>query len=308
MQADLLDREALDAIHFQLMAGQIETAMDKLVRRMRSHRSNQTRDRWEEFVSKTVMSHPIRAFIHRDPCTRRSFSRPLGLADDAVMLDMLSRGAVDEVDPVARSLFAFIANRPLAQAIRNRTQTMADQIEETVKRHPDARILALAAGHLRELDRVRSVNGAICGQIIALDPDAECLATVEHDYAGRGVRTLHAPVEHFMDGLFDDLCNFDLVYAPGLISYLPEAVAATLCEKMFAALKPGGRMLLANFVPDIPDVGYMESFMDWHLVYRDEAAMLALVDGLPWDRIDKMQTWHDDTRNIVFLSVERREK
>jgi hypothetical protein len=35
-------------------------------------------------------------------------------------------------------------------------------------------------------------------------------------------------------------------------------------------LKPGGRLLVANFLHDLPNVGYMESFMGWPLIYRSD--------------------------------------
>ena len=33
-------------------------------------------------------------------------------------------------------------------------------------------------------------------------------------------------------------------------------------------LKENGRLLIANFMPSNPDMGYMEAFMGWELLYR----------------------------------------
>jgi len=46
--------------------------------------------------------------------------------------------------------------------------------------------------------------------------------------------------------------------AAGLFDYLLQRLAQRLTRAMFDLLHPGGRMLVTNFVPLIPDIGYME--------------------------------------------------
>jgi predicted SAM-dependent methyltransferase len=55
--------------------------------------------------------------------------------------------------------------------------------------------------------------------------------------------------------------NLDFVYAAGLYNYLSQPFTTCLSKIMFDMLRPGGRLLLANFVPDHLEVGYMETFM-----------------------------------------------
>ncbi len=38
----------------------------------------------------------------------------------------------------------------------------------------------------------------------------------------------------------------------------------------------GGMLLIANFTPDSHGRGYMEAFMDWQLIYRDESQLYSL--------------------------------
>jgi hypothetical protein len=45
--------------------------------------------------------------------------------------------------------------------------------------------------------------------------------------------------------------------------------------------RPGGMMLIPNFLTGVRDSGYMEAFMDWRLIYRNHADMLVLAAGLP---------------------------
>lgn len=293
----------LDRIH----AGHVADAMGELAIGLFKHRAGQSCDEWKYFVGRTVLAHPIREFIHRDPFTYRSFSKPRGYAGDAVMLDMIYRGWPDDLsgkDAAAQPLLDYTTNRPAPCAVRNRAQTLAELIDETAQRRNDARILALASSHLREVEQMRNETDIFRGEIVALDQDAESLAVVERDYASRGVRTLHASIKHLLAGKID-LRGFDLVYAASLFDYLPQPIAKALCERMFDMLDPGGRMLVANFVPNIPDVGYMESFMDWHLVYRDEVAMRDLAATIPRERIADLDLSFDGTGNIAYLSVMR---
>ena len=53
-----------------------------------------------------------------------------------------------------------------------------------------------------------------------------------------------------------------------LNSRLQEKVAVKLTSLMFRMLRPGGKVLLTNFLPTVVDAGYMESFMGWDLIYR----------------------------------------
>jgi SAM-dependent methyltransferase len=301
----LLDKQGLDAYHEQLREGQIADAWGGLVIDLFKYRAEHSTTNWESFVTDTVRKHPICEFMYRDPFTHRSFIKPRGYAGDAVMLDMIYLNHFRTDDPIANTLLAYARSRPAPCAIKSRLRTLASHIDEAMLTRPNARILALAAGHLREIELTESFNGKFDCEIVALDQDAESLAVVERDYAGRCVHTLHASIRHLLAGKLD-LRGFDLVYAAGLLDYLTQPIAAALCQRMFAMLNPGGRMLVANFVPDIPDVGYMESFMDWQLIYRDEATMRDLAASLPRERIEASDVWLDDTRNIVYLTVKAR--
>ncbi|MCX6608929.1 MAG: hypothetical protein NTV52_35790 [Acidobacteria bacterium] len=70
-------------------------------------------------------------------------------------------------------------------------------------------------------------------------------------------------------------------------------------------LKPGGKVWVANFVPDISDVGFMEAIMDWWLIYRDAAAMSGLAaTGLAGcTDVASTRTFHETEHNVVFLEA-----
>ena len=97
--------------------------------------------------------------------------------------------------------------------------------------------------------------------------------------------------------------QFDFVYAAGLFDYLNAAAAGALTRRMFEMTRPGGAMLIPNFLVGARDSGYMESFMDWRLIYRDHADMQAMADGLPATQIADCQIFDDDDDTITFLLV-----
>jgi hypothetical protein len=82
--------------------------------------------------------------------------------------------------------------------------------------------------------------------------------------------------------------------------------ARRLTANLFRHVAAGGRLLLANFAPSLPDIGYLETCMDWRLIYRDEADLAAMIDEIPFDAIRDVRTYRDSSGHIVFIAVDRR--
>lgn len=61
-------------------------------------------------------------------------------------------------------------------------------------------------------------------------------------------------------------------------------------------------MVLANFLPNIPYIGYMEALMDWWLIYRSETEMQTLVTGIK-QHIQGSHLFRDPDENIVFMEI-----
>ena len=109
-----------------------------------------------------------------------------------------------------------------------------------------------------------------------------------------------------------NLGDFDLVYSTGLFDYLQQTTAQRLTSAMFEMLRPRGRLLVANFLPGIRDIGYMESFMDWKLIYRTRQEMLEVSAEHPPGRDPRHPDLHrgkqnaDEKQNIIFLQITKR--
>ena len=85
---------------------------------------------------------------------------------------------------------------------------------------------------------------------------------VARDYGHLGIRTLPGSVRQILSGK-TKTGRYDFVYAAGLFDYLSGPVAAALTCRMFEKTRPGGMMLIPNFLTGGRDAGYMEAFMDW---------------------------------------------
>ena len=150
-------------------------------------------------------------------------------------------------------------------------------------------------------------------EVVLFEQDKNALAhafrrltpSVDARFPGR-VRLvfLHDSIKRLLrDGsLFGPFGKFDLIYSAGLYDYLPDGLARRLTARLLQMLRPSGRLVIANFVPGGSGRGYMELFMDWTLVLRNEAAMrdLSFAAGAA-----QVNTFHDPHRNVVYVEVER---
>ena len=166
------------------------------------------------------------------------------------------------------------------------------------------RILSLACGHLREAQRSEAVRVKAVGEIVAVDQDPLSLEVVARESNGARVTPVKASIRRFLvdPSIYGD---FDLVYSAGLYDYLDDDTAKRLTSNMFEALRPGGTLVVANFAPELLDIGYMEAIMDWQLIYRDERGVARFCDDLPGDQIREQKMERDSGGNVVYLTVRK---
>ena len=265
---------------------------------------------WKAFAKLEAVRHPVMEIMHLCPMTRRSFHKPRGYAGDAVMIDHIyglgeAKSAPHPATLEGQVYFATM-NSASVKAVRFRRVILAKLIDETVQRAGDgqAKILSIAAGHLREAELSQAVREKRVGELVALDQDLESLTVVNRDYAGHNIRTVHGTVRQLIGGKAK-FSGCDLVYAAGLFDYLEQPVGKRLVEHMFDMVNPGGKIMVANFTHDIPDVGYMEAMMDWWLIYRSQEQVADLFSGLPQDRIGNLEIFCDPDRNIIFATADK---
>lgn len=279
-------------------------AIEQLEQQLRHLKDDET-----DLLALAVGARPAMPTPRVLPFPRRR-ERPMGEgAGNAVLMDYLY--GIDSTlrsllpDGPTEELFRYASSAPAARALRSRRQLLAREIDRSCDPlNGQARILCVGCGHLREADLARSLRHGQFRAFTALDAQVLSLQTVEASYAALGIRTQLCTLDDLFYGR-QDLCHFDLIYSPGLYEVLDEQDARDLTRNLFARLLPGGRLLMGNFLPGVPNIAYLEGLLDWHPHYRNDAALLDLLLGIPYNDIGGARVFHDPGNCVAFLEVTR---
>lgn len=299
----------LNEIAARLRAGDTLGGMQSLIDDMRLIRSRMSSDEWRDLSKDVIQRHDIAKLVFQCPLTRRSSEKPRGYAGDAELLDHIYGLGAAALAPhpatLAGQLYFYTVNSPACRAVRRRREILAEQIEAVVASTPHRpEILSLACGHLREAELSDALARGDIARFVALDQDEDSLLVVEDAYGPLGVEARVGTVRSVI-GRKTRYENFDFVYAAGLFDYLADPIGQRLVERLFDFLRPGGRLLIANFTPSGPDVGYMETFMDWWLLFRTPDEMRRLFATLPAGA-GEVEIFTDKEGVIVYAIVTRK--
>jgi hypothetical protein len=300
----ILDRAAAAA-----QAGWIEQALDAIFQSLQDVRENMAPADWDAFARYVREEHPLAAVLAQDPFTARALEKPRGYAGDAVMMDYLygihhSHLADAQATRAGREIHGYIQRNPAGQAVCWRRRHIAELIDRMAANGCRPDVLSIAAGHLREAELSEALAAGRAGRFVAMDADRESLREVAANYGAMGVETVHASVRHLLARKLH-LGTFDFVYAAGLFDYLSDNVARALMARMFELTRPGGQLLIPNFAPHVLDRGYMETFMDWRLIYRDEYDMAMLAANLDAAVVESSEIYCDPGGSVVYLMVKK---
>lgn len=303
--AGLLDRTCQLLFESNAEHERVGQAMDELIRGLYWQKLNSSDDEWEASIRRS-REHRLREMIHEDPFTRRAFEKPRGYAGDAELLDMIygpeERWPEPAASPMGKSIYRYTSAAPAPEGVRARRGFIADLIDRLAAETPGLSILAVAAGHLREASLSAAVRRRRLGRFVALDADAVSLQEVNRAYGAFGVETVVAPFSHLITGRAQP-GKFDLVYSTGLFDYLSDSTGRRLVRTLFDMLKAGGQLVVANFVPGIRDVGFMEAFMDWRLIYRTRRDMVEVTMEIDESEISDLTLFTEENRNIIFARL-----
>lgn len=298
--------ELLDRAHERINDGDVFDGMEELLGSLSERRREMPAASWVDWCA-DLRAHPIFQQVQQSPLTRRAFEKPRGYPGDAATLDLIYgiEPLPASVSVLGRQLYAWEFQCPFGRSVRARKELLAARIDRVCARTARPRVLSLACGHVREARSAQALLDRRLGAFFAIDQDAASLAVVAQELSGYGVVPVPGTVRAVVARKLR-YRDIDLAYAAGLFDYLPRPVAAQLTARLFEMLRSGGQLLIPNFVDSAPDVAYMEAFMDWQLVYRDEDELASLASVLPPDELASVEVFREEHGNVCVLEITRR--
>jgi hypothetical protein len=297
----------LNNVHQTIQNKNVQQGMDRLMFGLMDLRNRYPQENWFKFSKKFCLRHPLKEVVHRSPFTQRSFQQPRGYPGDAVTLDFIYGNCIlpKDLSGIGWQVFQWEMATPGCASVRERRDILTAYIDRIAREHPSARFLSIACGHLREAQRAETIREGLVSEFIALDQDQESLTIIENEQANGVIKTLQGSILMLLEKqiTFSDM---DFVYAAGLFDYLPQATAINLTSLMFSMLGPGGRLLIANFAPNLHNIGYMEAYMNWRLIYRDEFMVEQFAQQVPQKEIAGLRIFRDSHKNLIFLEIQRK--
>lgn len=297
----------LDTIHDLFMAGSTLEGMQRLVPALLDLRKWMSPSDWTSF--KGIWEyHPLASLVLEDPFTSWSNRKPRGYAGDATLMDFIYRhnwvsSRIAAATERGRTIFEYTNSAPAPAAVRERRAIIAKLVDETARRQGGkVDILSVAAGHLREAEQSIALDGGKIRRWVALDQDSEAIHRIN---VRDPIQPLRGTIRGLLAGKYG-LSGFDFIYSAGLYDYLTIRVAQRLTEVAFRMLNPGGTFLYANFSTEIPDAGYMETFMDWHLILKTEDDMKTICDGVPMDDVASKKLYRGSNNNIIYVLLAKK--
>lgn len=252
-------------------------------------------------------AHPVFQLLQQDPYTRRSFQKPWGYSGDAGLIDYIyTMAAPEPTDTLAgREIFHACMGTTSCRAVRYRAALTAELMEDfAAKLGRPLEAFVVAGGFLREWHALKNPAASIA-YLKAMDAEESCITRIHQELIPNNPQ-----IEAYRQDLLklvlgnEELGKYDWVHALGIFDYLNEKVAVRLINRMLNLCKTGGRVFVANFCPGNTEQGYMEFFMDWQLIYRDESQLQALLNkvDVPFRTV---QTFRDPWGRILYAELER---
>jgi extracellular factor (EF) 3-hydroxypalmitic acid methyl ester biosynthesis protein len=254
---------------------------------------------WDELIL-ALRTSELLPILLQEPLTRWSYHRTGGYPGDAQLISLIcTEGDIEEglvgVSAIGRRLHRALRSRTLCTALQDRERVAAEVLGGVASRTSAASLLAIRAAHLREIG---TDQAATWGRIVAVDHDQAALDKIAARLPNAERR--RRPTRDILSGQPEGE-RFDAIYAPALFDCLPKAAAGRTLSRLRALLRPCGRLVICNFAPDAADRGYMEAFMDWKLIGRDEDDMRRLATHANPD--GETRVYREHSGQVVILET-----
>lgn len=261
-------------------------------------------------VATVLHEHPLhREVILQSSILKHALDKPRGYAGDMELMLKICRTRAVPASGFAGQLDGFYGNLPASQAVRERVCMLARLIDGLPA---GSRVLNLACGPALEVQSHYRHRPGSDLSIDLVDHDPETLRYLTGRVPPESVSLLQgnafrlmaghlrvrrletANTEAGQDAYSDEtlLPGYDLIYSAGLYDYIPDGGdghggAGALTAVLFSLLKPGGLLLVGNYLRPSPGSRHqphhraiMELYCNWRLRYRDIEQIRAFAAGV----------------------------
>lgn len=258
--------------------------------------------------------HPL---VLRAPFVYRTFAKPLGYAGDYEMVNQILGDPRQGSTTYIQLINAMFLRAAVAVAHRNRIDILVEFLSRAVAMAAEQgrtlRILNVGCGPGVEIQRLIATGMDLSRlNFTLIDFSRETLdytrqritsAASQHgsevhvDYVQESVHELLKRATR--DAVPAEGTGFDFIYCAGLFDYLSDKVCSRLIRYFLSRSNPGCNLLVTNVHSDNPERFGMEHLLEWHLIYRNEAQMLSVLEetGVP------VSLYTDPTGVNVFAEV-----
>lgn len=271
-----------------------------------------------EPVHRAFAQAAIHPLVLRAPFVYRTFTKPLGYAGDYEMVNQILGDPRDGPSTYFELVNYMFLQAGVAQAHRNRVDILRDRLRQLSSRSADVqrplRVLNVGCGPAAELQRFfAGANDPGAMDVVLVDFSEETLQYASQhireaaQLAGRGQPRLelrHESVHQLLKRSARDEAvppqeQFDYIYCAGLFDYLADKACARLISYFESRLRPGGTLLVTNVHSFNPERYWMEHFMEWYLIYRDEEGIRRLFPS----SLPDVHTYTDATNINLFAEA-----
>ena len=263
--------------------------------------------------TETLLTPGLRA----SPFLWRCYVKPQGYPGDFQAMTWMYDGLRQGETIFGRLLDQLGLDERLAATVRVRKRLLVRHIagcvdEATPDREWPVRIVSIGAGPAREVvDYLNETEVRAPIEFILIDQDEQALAFAASEvgqaalrHAGKvSVQFRHVSFSQLfkLPELLGEVRGADMIYSAGLFDYLREGSARALLQGCFGLIGEAGRVVVGNAAA-VDGLRWVPEFLlDWTMLYRTDADMAALGEGLD----GSLEVERDDSDTWIFLTARK---
>lgn len=235
----------------------------------------------------------LHQFFMSSPFPYRCYSKPLGYAGDYEMMRMIQRENAEGPNLFAKFVNVFYTNIPIANSVKNRTDTLVRIIKEEVnkaeERGKEFNALSIGCGPALEIKKFlenSSLKTKCNFRLLDFNEETLNFAITQAKLVGNEnscitgeLNSVHELLKRSVSEKSEEQ-KYDFVYCSGLFDYLSDRICSKLIKLFYSMVKPGGKVFVTNMHSNNYDNRMMELLLEWYLIYRDEENMANLAPSL----------------------------